>query len=121
MSNLAGKPPLGQKAGKPGPKPRKALPKQSAKRRAYMASDDRKAGLVHMGKVKMLPCICCGSPPPSHAHHVTGDGKLRDDMRVLPLCYDCHQGPNGYHNAKAKWVSKYGPDYLMLDDVSRMM
>jgi hypothetical protein len=45
----------------------------------------------------------------------------RDDMRVLPLCYACHQGLDGYHAAKRSWVAKHGPDYMLLDRVADML
>lgn len=121
MPDLANRGPLGQKTSKPPKKPRKPIPKRSAKREAYMRSQDRVEGVAHMLHVKQLPCICCGHPPPSAAHHVTGDGKPRDDMRVLPLCWECHQGPHGYHNAKAEWVARYGPDYGLLGKVDKML
>ena len=100
---------------------KKPMRKRSKKRASYMASQARQDGLAHMGRVKALPCICCGAPPPSQAHHVTGDKMPRDDMRVLPLCYECHQGPNGYHAAKRTWVARHGPDYMLLDKVSEML
>jgi len=86
-----------------------------------MRSAARLDGLAHMSAVKALPCICCNAPPPSYAHHVTGDGKPRDDMRVLPLCYACHQGPDGYHAAKASWVDRHGPDYSLLPRVAALL
>ena len=95
--------------------------KVSKKRAAYLSSQARQDGLAHMERVKGLPCICCNMPPPNSAHHVTGDGMPRDDMWVLPLCYDCHQGQNGYHNAKAEWVAKYGRDFELLPIVARML
>ena len=118
--NLSGKPPLGQKQPRVR-KPKKPVRKVSAKRAAYLASDERQDGLAHMERVKRLPCMCCNAPPPSSAHHVTGDGMPRNDMRVIPLCYDCHQGQNGYHNAKAAWVERFGPDYMMLDQVADLL
>jgi hypothetical protein len=120
VTDLAQRGPLGQKQPKAAKK-RKAVRKVSAKRAAYLASDDRRAALEHMAKVKALPCICCGNPPPNHAHHVTGDRMPRNDMRVLPLCYECHQGPHGYHAAKRSWVARHGPDYLLLDAVADML
>lgn len=74
-----------------------------------------------MGRVKALPCVCCGHPPPSQAHHVTGDQMPRNDMRVLPLCYFCHQGTDGYHLSKRSWVARHGPDYLLLPLVDEML
>lgn len=119
--DLAQRGPLGQKQPKPPKKPRKAIPRISRKRAAYLASDARKDGLAHMAAVKCLHCICCGHPPPSYAHHVRCDGKPRNDMRVLPLCFGCHQGPNGYHNDKAAWVERHGPDYSLLEAVAAMI
>jgi hypothetical protein len=99
----------------------KPLRKQSLKRKSYRQSAARADGVAHMLAVKELPCICCGHPPPSYAHHVTGDKMPRDDLRVLPLCYACHQGPDGYHAAKRSWVAKHGPDYMLLDRVAEML
>ena len=117
MADLAGRGPLGQKSPKQPKGPRGAIPARSKKRLAYLASEERQDGLAHMAMVKGLSCVACGSPPPSDAHHVTGDGKPRDDMRVIPLCKSCHQGPNGYHAAKRSWVAKHGRDCDFLDAV----
>lgn len=89
----------------------------SAKRRAHKAAEKAQGAWGHMERVKALPCVCCHAPPPSQAHHVTGDGKRRSDWRVIPLCYDCHQGPNGYHAAKRSWVERHGPDFEFLEVV----
>lgn len=68
--------------------------------------------------VKALPCICCGATPPTEAHHVRDDGKARSDFRVIPLCYECHRGPQGYHAAKKSWRAKYGRDCDLLNHVA---
>ena len=47
--DLAGRGPLGLKQPKPPKASRKALPRVSKKRAAYLASDDRKAGLATGG------------------------------------------------------------------------
>lgn len=94
---------------------------RSDKRAAYMRSVERQNGLAHMARVKMLPCVACGAPPPSQAHHVICDKQPRNDFRVLALCFDCHQGPKGIHAAKRSWVAKHGPDYLLLDRVAEML
>jgi hypothetical protein len=93
----------------------------SAKRRARKATEKAAGAWEHMARVKALPCIACGAPPPSSAHHVTGDKQPRSDWRVIPLCYECHQGPQGYHAAKRSWVAKHGPDYLLLDRVQQLL
>ena len=121
MTDLAGRPGLGPKPGKPPKKLRKPVRKISAKRAAYLASAARVEGLAHMGRVKGGPCVCCGAPPPSEAHHCRSGGMNRDDMKVIPLCQPCHTGPNGRHgNAKA-WHAKYGPDYGFLPMVEKAL
>jgi len=80
-----------------------------------------RGGLLHMRHVKLLPCIICGAPPPSQAHHCTGGGMARDDFKTIPLCYDDHQGPQGYHANKREWVARHGPDYGFLPRVNEML
>ena len=95
--------------------------RQSHRRQFYMASEQRAEGVAHMLAVKALPCIACGAPPPSYAHHVTGDKMPRCDFRVLPLCYACHQGPDGYHLSKRSWVARHGRDCDLLPAVAAML
>jgi hypothetical protein len=97
------------------------IAKRSPKRKAYRASAARVEGVKHMMAVKSLPCICCGAPPPSAAHHCRSDGMARDDMKVLPLCWGCHQGPDGYHAIKATWEAQHGKDYSLLPRVDEML
>ena len=119
MAHLGGKGPLGQKQPKAAKAP-KPMRKVSAKRATYMESPERQANMAHMARVALLPCMCCGCKP-VEVHHVTGDKQLRSDARVIPLCWACHRGPQGYHNAKRAWVAKYGPDYMMLPKVAAML
>jgi hypothetical protein len=111
MSNLLGKPPLGLKEEKPTEKKRKPMRKVSRKRQAYRQSKEGQDALEYMGKVKALPCVICGAPPPSEAHHCRSDGMARDDLKTIPLCIPCHTGPKGYHRAKKTWEANNGPDY----------
>jgi hypothetical protein len=120
MTDLAGRGPLGQKTGKAGPKPRKPLPKQSAKRRAYMASRDRKAGLVHMGKVAAMPCLVCGCYG-GDVHH---EGKPRNDMNVLPLCPQHHRrefGAGAYHYSPKAFYALHGSSADLLARVAALI
>jgi len=107
MGNFGQKPPLGLKADKPAKGPRKPIPKQSAKRKAYMASQDRVDGLAHMQKVAALPCIVCGARP-VEVHHAT---RPRDDMKVWPLCPQHHRrefGPGAYHYSPKAFCAAHG-------------
>lgn len=97
------------------------MKRQSAKRRAYRASKEGREGLEHMRRVKGLPCVCCGAPPPSEAHHCRSDGMARDDFKTIALCPACHRGPNGYHMAKRSWEAKYGPDHGFLPLVEEVL
>jgi len=118
--NLLGKPPLGQKAPKPPKKPRKALPRQSKKRRAYLASDDRKAGLAHMQAVAGLCCLVCGVWP-VEVHH---EGKPRSDMRCLPLCAAHHRrefGAGALHYSPRAFYALHGDSETLLKRVEAML
>ena len=112
--------PIWQKGQAKAKKP-KGLRQVSAKRAKRKATEKSDGAWQHMEAVKSLPCITCGHPAPSYAHHVTGDKQPRSDWRVIPLCYECHQGRDGYHAAKRSWVAKHGPDYLLLDQVAKKL
>lgn len=96
--NLTGRGPLGLKA----PKPERGTARTKA----------------HLAAVKALPCVICGKPGPSDAHHVICDRygtRKASDFETIPLCKTCHQhGPDAIHNGKASWVEKHGPDYSYL-------
>ena len=97
----------------------------SAKRKAYRASAEGQAGLEHMARVKMLPCVICNAPPPNDAHHCYHDryGTAKEsDFDTIPLCKWCHQdGPLSVHRAKATWREMHGPDYSYLDRVKELL
>ena len=49
----------------------------------------------HLGRVRKLSCLVCGTPPPVHAHHIQfaehrGHGQKVGDNWVVPLCGICH-------------------------------
>ena len=50
---------------------------------------------AHLIRVRAMPCLVCGRPPPSEAAHIrmglSGGTSLKpgDDLTV-PLCHDCH-------------------------------
>ena len=101
MTNLAGLPPMGLKTPKPKPNP------------------------AHLAKVKALPCVICGAPPPSDAHHCChdryGQEKVADEC-TIPLCKAHHQhGPDAIHNGKESWRAKYGADHEYLPLVRDMI
>lgn len=98
MTNLAGKPPLGQKAGKPAP--------------------DR----AHLARIRLLPCCIChafGEPQttPTEAHHTIQDRfsqRKTADQVAIPLCAAHHRtgedGKVAIHASPAEWKRRYGAD-----------
>ena len=120
MTDLAGRGPLGLKQPKVERSRRKALPRVSKKRAAYLASNDRKLGLAHMEKVSRLPCIVCGAHP-VEVHH---EGKPRSDMHVLPLCPRHHRreyGAGAYHYSPRAFYALHGPSVALLARVQQMI
>lgn len=81
-------------------------------------------GLAHMMAVKSLPCVVCGCPAPSEAHHCIslryGSRKV-SDFDTIPLCYACHRGPQGIHANKAAWEARHGPDTGFLPRVAAIL
>lgn len=62
-------------------------------------------GLEHMGRLKTMRCICCTlldrkQEQITDVHHIREERTARNDMLTIPLCWDCHQGPNGIHGDK---------------------
>lgn len=103
----------------------------SKKRAAHRRSDEGKAGLDHMGRVKRLPCCICENfgmtqNSPTEVHHCKSGryGNLREhDRRTIPLCHSHHnklrpypgdEDKLGYHNGQETWEALYGPDYHYL-------
>lgn len=58
-----------------------------------------RAERLHVERVRSLPCAVCDAPAPSYAHHIA----QRLNYCVVALCWDCHQGSDGWHGTKALW------------------
>jgi hypothetical protein len=103
MSNLGGRPPLGQKAPKP-----------------IRGTDAAKA---HMRAVAGLGCAVCGSRPVEVHHCISGRYGSRkvSDFDTLPLCVNHHRGADGIHTDKAAWEALHGPDTDYLPIVKMMI
>ena len=56
----------------------------------------------HMGRVAALSCALCGDSP-VQVHHIRegqGMSQRASHFLTVPLCPDCHTGPNGVHGDK---------------------
>ena len=113
VSDLAGRAGLGPKPPKTPRKAHKHLPRRSAKKIAYMASQARVDGLAHMGRVAQMPCLVCAHHP-VEVHHMPSP---RSDMRVIPLCPQHHRreyGVGSYHYSARAFHAMHGPpEYLL--------
>ena len=120
MSDLAGRGPLGPKPPKTPRKAPKPLPRRSAKKIAYLASQARVDGVAHMGRVAQLGCLVCGVRP-VEVHHMPSP---RSDMRVIPLCPRHHRrvfGPGAYHYVPSAFHDLHGTADDLLARVSSML
>jgi hypothetical protein len=92
----------------------------SAKRRAYKASLEGKAGKEHMGRVAQLPCLVCGAHP-VEVHH---EGKPRSDFNCLPVCPKHHRqqfGPGAYHYSPKAFYEAHGSSADLLARVAKIL
>ena len=58
-----------------------------------------------MERIAAMPCICCrlnglSQGTKTCVHHIREGREARNDFLTLPLCWDCHQGPQGIHGDK---------------------
>ena len=103
LSNLTGRPALGQKAPRP-----------------IRGTDAAKA---HMARVAALPCVVCDAWPVEVHHCISGryGSRKASDFDTIPLCYAHHRGPFGIHTDKAQWEADYGPDTAYLPIVAGLL
>jgi len=97
LTDLAGRPPLGQKPEK------------------------GKRDPSRLAAVARLPCvICCAWPVQVH-HCISGRYSMRKapDSMTIPLCHFHHLGAAGIHQDKAGWEAKHGLDTGFLPLVNR--
>jgi hypothetical protein len=99
---------------------RTPLRKVSAKKRAHKAAEKAAGAHDHMGRVKMLPCLVCGSQP-VEVHHLPDP---RSDFRVVALCPFHHRreyGPQAYHYSRRNFNAIHGSDEQLLARTIEML
>ncbi len=58
----------------------------------------------HVFKLAALPCVVCGTYAGSEIH----EPKQGYWYIAIPLCPDCHRGPDGWHGTRLRWkLRKY--------------
>jgi hypothetical protein len=76
-------------------------------------------------KIANQPCALCreiGQPQqtPTTVHHIRagqGMSQRAGDFLVVPLCHECHQGPDGIHGTRALWRIAGHDELSLLDKV----
>jgi hypothetical protein len=56
------------------------------------------AEAAHMARVKRLRCSCCDGRG-GYAHHI----EQGQHFITVALCWECHQGKQGWHGNKTLW------------------
>jgi len=51
-------------------------------------------------RVAQLPCVVCGSEGGSEVH----EPEQGLWFASIPLCPDCHRGPQGWHGTRLRWT-----------------
>lgn len=64
--------------------------------------------------VKSLPCVICGAPPYSEAHHICDRGRRLGNMFCISLCVNCHRGDDGFSGKNRKAWDKSLQNQLFL-------
>ena len=78
------------------------LPNPTAKQKRRLEIIKREIGcLNHPGR-------------PADAHHLLRNGRRISHDATIPLCPDCHRGPNGTHKRRRWFAETYGTDEELL-------
>lgn len=82
-----------------------------------------KAERKHMDKVAQLPCCLCGAYG-VQVHHIRegqGMGQRAGNFLAIPLCPDCHTGPQGIHGDRTMLrIAKTDELGLLNDTLARL-
>jgi len=56
-------------------------------------------------------------------HHIDGRTKkgCHGPKKILPLCFSHHQGPDGIHPYKARWIEKYGTQEELQEQCEKIL
>jgi len=58
-----------------------------------------KAESAHAERIAAQPCVVCEASAPSEVH----EPEQGLWFASMPLCFDCHRGPEGWHGTRLRW------------------
>ena len=76
-----------------------------------------------LNRISNFGCVVCKKfygvqdPLPANCHHIRdgmGMGQKNSHSMVLPLCWEHHQGQDGFHSGPKTWRGKYGTELELL-------
>lgn len=72
----------------------------------------------HVAEVAALDCGVCEAPSPSEVH----EPEQGMWFIAMPLCYDCHRGPHGWHGDRMRWKTrKLFSELPVINDTARKL
>jgi hypothetical protein len=83
-----------------------------------------KAEKSWLNKISNFGCVICRKfynvqdPLPANCHHIRsgmGMGQKNSYDNCIPLCWEHHQGDDGFHHAPGTWQKKYGTESELLE------
>lgn len=79
--------------------------------------------IARWSRIAALGCIVSGCRHSACIHHaLTGMGGRKNHLKVLPLCYDHHQGKEGIHTLSRRvWEKKFGTEEYLLEKVEKLL
>jgi hypothetical protein len=85
---------------------------QSKNKPAQSAAERR-----HVARVAELPCVVCQASGPSSAH----EPEQGMWFIALPLCHQCHQGPEGWHGTRLRWHLRKMTELKAINETIRQL
>jgi len=87
-----------------------------------MKRQPTRAEREHMSEVASLGCLLCGSEASlHHPRFDCGMGQRESHWLVIPLCWECHQGPSGIHGDKSIMRASKLSELGMLEEVNKRL
>lgn len=71
----------------------------------------------HIALVAQLPCVVCGTYDGSEVH----EPEQGLWFVSIPLCIDCHRGPDGWHGTRLLWKLRKMTELKAINETIRQL